>query len=127
MAVISGHGGSMTLIDGYTTNVNSWTIDYTGEALESTAFDSVGVREFVPGLTGWSGSYECFLDTLQAVVAPGLNAKAALFTASTGVTFGGDVLITSVAPSTSVDAPNAVTISFQGTGVLEITASTTTT
>ncbi len=79
MGAFSGHSGNVTFGSGYTVNVYSWSIDYTAEALESTDFASSGARTFIPGLTGWSGSYECRLDSATPIVAPGAAAASATY------------------------------------------------
>ena len=129
MGAFSGHGGNVTFGSGYTVNVYSWSIDYTAEALESTDFASSGARTFIPGLTGWSGSYECRLDSATPIVAPGAAAASATFQARTGLTYNGNIIITGVSPANAVDGLSGVTFSFQGTAGLSITApgSTTTT
>ena len=118
MAAISGSGGSVTFATGYVTNVKSFTLDIAGEALDSTDFASVGVREFVPGLTGWSGSYTCNLDDTTAVTGPGASPAAAVFTASAARTYSGTIIVTSVSPSVAADALNEVVVSFQGSAAL---------
>ncbi len=56
---MSGKDGSVNFSEssGY---VKSWTLTYAGDALETSNFDDAsGGRTYIPGLTGWSGSYDC--------------------------------------------------------------------
>ena len=122
MAAFAGTGGTVTFASGHTVNVFSWSIDYTAEALESTDFASGGNREFIPGLKGWSGSYECRLDSADTVDAPGAAPAGAVFTGEgAATTYSGDIMITSVSLSVAVDGLASVTFSFQGSGTLAIT------
>lgn len=122
MAEISGVDGSVTFSNGQTT-VNSWTLSYVGDALETTNFDdSSGGRTYIPGLHGWSGSYDAFYSTGNTAI-PGstgtINLK--ISTGTVGAWSGG-VIITGMDVTTPRDGLVTQSYTFQGTGVL--TAST---
>jgi hypothetical protein len=127
MGAIAGKEGNVTFSSGYTTGVFSWSIDYNAEALEETDFADLGYRTYIPGLKGWSGSFECRLDNSSKIAHPGKPGASATFQATTGVTYYGNILVTGLALSTPVDGIAAVTVSFQGSGPLGITGVTTTT
>ena len=120
MARVNGTTGNVTFGTGYTTNVKAWRLNFRGAALDSSAFDTGAAKAFIPGQTEWAGSYDCFLDGTAVTVAPGAAAAAATFTASTGRTYAGSIIVTSVSPVVVIDGINQVTIDFQGTGALTI-------
>jgi len=119
MAEVSGKGGGVTTTGGDTT-VSSWTLSYAGDALETTNFDnSSGGRSYIPGLKGWSGSYDCFFSTGNVLV-PGTTGTVVL-TISTGTgayAWTGGIVITGMDVSTPIDGIVTQSYSFQGTGAL---------
>ncbi|MBA7552994.1 hypothetical protein ES705_45575 [subsurface metagenome] len=125
MAEIHGKGGSVTSSGGNTT-VNSWTLSYVGDAVECTNFDSTGGREYIAGLTGWSGSYDCFFSTGNTLT-PG-NSKSIRLTVSTGTTggtigkyaFTGTAIITGMDITAPVDGIVTQGYTFQGTNALSV-------
>lgn len=111
--------GKMGDIDstGAETYVKNWAISLVGDALETTNFDvAASGRAFIPGLTSWSGSYECNYSTGNAAV-PGetLTIICRSSTASGGV-FKGDIIITGMDVTTPVDGIVTQSYTFQGTG-----------
>jgi hypothetical protein len=127
MGAISGKAGNVTFASGYKTGVFSWSIDYNAEALEVTTFADNGYRTYIPGLRGWSGSYECRLDDSVKIAHPGKPAATATFLAYTGIQYSGSIIITGVSLSVAVDGVASATFSFQGSGYLAIAGVTTTT
>lgn len=118
MAEISGKGGGVTTTGGDTT-VSNWTLSYVGDALETTNFDSTDGRTYIPGLTGWSGSYDCFFSTGNVSV-PGTTGTIIL-TISTGTgayAWTGGIVITGMDVTTPIDGVITQSYSFQGTGAL---------
>ena len=118
MAELSGKNGDVTMSCG-DTSVHNWTLSYVGDALETTDFDdSSGGRSYIPGLTGWSGSYDCFYDTANTAI-PGTTGDIVL-KMSTGATVGwkGGIVITGVDYGTAIDGIVTQTYTFQGTGAL---------
>jgi len=125
MAHTAGKGGNVN-ISGDITGVRSWTLDYTVDMLDTTDFidgaATNAARTFLPGLSGWSGSFE--------VVKGG--APSALGTSSTPVTlkleedgtyfWQGSAFLTGIHATTSADGLVMYTYDFQGTG--ELTEST---
>lgn len=122
MARLSGKSGSAS-IGGAISNVSNWEIDYQGDAIDVTGMDSSGAREFIGGLTQWSGTVECHLDSAQALPTPSGAAVAVSLvdSADTGYnTYSGNVIVTGIRPRTAVDGNVQCTITFQGTGALSI-------
>ncbi len=110
-----GLAGTGTLSAG----MRSWTLNYVGEALETTDFADSCRRTFIAGLTSWSGSFDLNWDAANAVI-PGQSGTITL-TANTGDTYVGACVITGQDTTVAVDALNTQTISFQGSGALTIT------
>jgi len=125
MAEVSGHTGNVALAASsggkgtLSAGQRSWTLNYVGEALETTDFGSSGLREFIAGLTGWSGTFDLNWDAANKVV-PG-NLQTITLTAASGDTYVGLCLVTGQDTTVAVDALNTQTITFQGTGALTIT------
>lgn len=122
MAVISGKDGSVSSTGGDTT-IKSWTLSYVGDALETTNFDdSSGGRTYIPGLTGWSGSYEGFYSTGNTL-APGTTGYILLRTSTgEGGVWSGGMFITGMDVGTPRDGLITQAYTFQGTGLLSNTS-----
>jgi len=99
--------------------MKSWTIDYTNDALDSTDFADVGVKAYIAGLSGWSGSFEGYKDG-----APGLTPGTSYIlhlreSASTNTQlYTGTAIITGLHGSASIDGVVTQSYDFQGTGAL---------
>jgi len=121
MTHIAGKSGFVSF-DGGTevTGIRSWSIDYTVDALETTDFADDGVKTFVAGGSGWSGTCE----------GPKSGKPLAIIGSIYSADFGesdtsyqhwtGDVLITGLHPSVSFDGVVTYSWDFQGTGALAI-------
>jgi len=123
MAHIAGKGGAVytgTAGDGDETEIGdcrSWSIDYTTDALETTDFEDAGVRAFVAGCSGWSGSFEQVKD--GAPTTTGSIIKLQLKESDTSnQLWEGDALLTGIHSSVSFDGIVTYTYDFQGTGAL---------
>lgn len=120
MAEISGEGGGVTFTSGHT-SVHSWTVSYAGDALEITDFADSGLRTYIPGLTGWSGSYDCHFDAANKGVVAGSTGDITL-TVSTGAatkfSWSGGIIITGMDVTAPVDGVISQSYTFQGTGAL---------
>lgn len=118
MAEVSGTDGEVILLNAATT-IKSWTLSYIGDALEVTNFDTTGAsRAYIPGLTGWSGSFEGFFSGSNIAV-PGSTGTLTLKTVggSTGL-WHGSMIITGMDISTPRDGVITQSYTFQGTGAL---------
>jgi len=102
--------------------MKSWTVDYTQDALDTTDFADAGIKTFIAGLSGWSGSFEGFKD--GAPVALGLQTLLELReSTATSQYWTGAALITGMHASAAADGLVSLSYDFQGTGAL--TPSTT--
>lgn len=123
MARLSGKGGSAS-IGGEVLGVTSWEIDYKGDAMDVTGMDSAGAKAFLAGLTEWAGSCDGFLESGATLPLPAAAVNPTISfvdSADAGAnTYTGDVIVTGVKYSTSVDGAAKYAITFQGTGALDI-------
>lgn len=119
MARLAGYGGNVKYGAGPTTvaAVKNWSLDHVVDTYESTGMDSSGHKAYVPGLDGWSGSFECFKD--GAPIARGTEVALELEESSTaGQEWIGQGIITAIHAATSVDGLVGYVYDFQGTGAL---------
>jgi len=112
-------GQATTLSTGATVSgMSSWTIKTAQGAAEVTNFSDAGVKRYIPGEYGWSGSFSG-----NKTGAP-INILAGLFTAifqesaTSTQQWSGQILVTDI--STKVDAKGVVQYgySFTGSGAL---------
>lgn len=99
--------------------VKSWSLDYAVDAIEVTDFDDAGVRSYIPGCSGWSGSFEGNKD--DAPLSIGSEVRLALGeTITSGQCWLGLAIITAVHPSSAFDAVVTYAYDFQGSEALEV-------
>ena len=104
----------------------TWSIEESGEAIETTAMSTNRYKTFIPGNHGWSGSAEANWvddDTAQEAIETALIGGDSTFYGkfyalgtSSGDYWSGKIVITSVSVSGSIDAPISFSFSFQGAG-----------
>ena len=111
-----GYGGSV-YIGSDIAGIKSWKVDYTFEVVETTGFDSGGAKVYLPGLKGWSGSFEGYKDgaplTIGTQIALELKESATQ-------KYNGQAIVTGLHPSVSVDGLAVVSYDFQGTAGLTV-------
>jgi predicted secreted protein len=123
MAVVSGVGGSVTG-GTYVTAVRSWSISFTGDALETTDMDPTnGYRTRIGGLKSISGSYSCYLDSdaMDNVDADIGNTVTLLLKLTGTAQISVAVVITDSSITASTDSAIEVEFSFEGSGAATIT------
>ena len=99
--------------------MKSWTLDYTADTLETTDFGSAGVKEYIIGGSGWSGSFEGMKDGVPLSI--GSEVYLTLGESSTASqNWIGKVIITGAHPNTSADGIVTYSYDYQGTGALEM-------
>ena len=122
MARFSGKAGSITNA-GTNIAITSWEIDAKGDAIDVTGMDDAGIKEFLAGLTEWSGSFEGFATGDVATSAAGTALTAPVFKSSATagapkLTGTGGGIITGCKVSSAVDGAVKVSVTFQGSGAL---------
>lgn len=121
MAHIAGLAGGVLTTTVATTatiiGIKSWSLDYVLDALETTDFGDSGHRSYIPGLDGWSGTFEGYKDGAPhalGVVAL-LHLRESTFTTQK---WTGSAIITGCHPTVDVDGVVSYAYDFQGTGEL---------
>ena len=102
--------------------MKSWNVDYTSDALETTDFADSGLRTYIAGLSGWSGSFEGYKDG-AAGLAPGTSYVLRLQASASTTTqmYTGTAFITGLHEAASVDGVVSLAYDFQGSGTLTYT------
>jgi predicted secreted protein len=114
--------GSFTAV----AEVRSWTVEHTKDVIEDTVMGDAA-RTYKNGLHSWTGSMEMLYDTTQdgdlTIMNPGDDSTLYVEfypVATSGEKYSGEVLVTSVSRNASYDDMITATVSFQGTGPLQI-------
>jgi len=103
-----------------TLGVKSWTLDYVVDTLDSTDFDDAGIRAYIVGCSGWTGSFEGFKETTPVGLA-GAAITIKLYESQTANQFWtGSAFITGIHVNTSHDGIVTYAYDFQGTGGLTV-------
>jgi hypothetical protein len=102
------------------TGMKSWSVDYTIDALETTDFADVGVKSYIAGLSGWSGSFEGYKDGAPGLVVGTSYVLHLNESATTTQRYTGTALITGLHGAASNDGIVTVGFDFQGTGTLTV-------
>ena len=118
MARLTGTAGQVDAAS-EVTGVKSWTIDYVFDTPEGTGFDSSGRREYVIGLSGWSGSFEGVKDGVPLTIGSSLSI-ALKESQTASQKFTGTAIVTGLHVTTAVDGIVTYSYDFQGTGALVI-------
>lgn len=123
---VAGKGGLVKIGANTVAEISNWSLDLGADDIDITSFDSAGKKEFLAGLTEWSGSFEGNYksdDTngQKAIIAAWAAGSSVELTlqVSAGVTFVGDAY---VKPSIEVPVDDKASFScdFQGTGALTL-------
>ena len=110
---------AISIVDG----IKSWTLDYTVDTIDTTDFSdgqaTNSPRSFLPGLSGWSGTFEGYKDGVPTALSFSSSVKLVLAESTTaGQAWIGDAFITGIHPNVSVDGLVTYTYDFAGTGEL---------
>jgi len=119
MAHLAGKSGDVTTAGSSVGAVRSWSLDYTFDALETTDMDDDGVRAYIPGCSGWSGSFEVVKDGAPESIGSEV-ALELLESDTAGQKWTGQAILTAVRVSTSFDGIVTYAYDFQGTGSLTV-------
>jgi len=106
--------------------VRSWTVEHTKDVIEDTVMGDAA-RTYKSGLHQFTGSMEVVYDDGHTGASDAFNPSVDtdlfiefLPNTSSGEKFTGKVIVTSVSRTASYDDLVTATVSFQGTGVLDI-------
>ncbi len=109
---LSGHTGSISGSGG--TEIKKWNVAVKTIALEATSMASQGWQEFIEGLQGATGSFDC----IGTKPTRGVAVALSLTTASGGATISGKALIHDVQVTSDVSAVVGWTAQFTFTGAV---------
>jgi predicted secreted protein len=115
MAHVAGKAGYVDT-GSAVSGIKSWTLDYTSDALETTDFADAGVKSYIIGGSGWSGSFEGYKDGAPQGLA-GASVTLSLYEDNTYL-WTGTAFITGVHATTSHDGIVSYSYDFRGTGAL---------
>ena len=124
MAHLAGKGGNLTIEEGAAqAGIRSWTLDYTMDTLDTTDFADGGgansPRTFLPGLSGWSGTFEGVKDGAPyALTFAATTVTMELEEVDGGAKWAGECFITGIHVNVPVDGVVTYNYDFQGTGEL---------
>ena len=121
MAEVAGKGGSITCT-GLTAGVKTWALDLVGDALECTDYADAGVRRYIVGCKGWSGSCEANWDAANTIDV-GDEITSLIFTIVSGTTLytGDKAIVTGISISSTYDGIVTANVTFQGSEDLVLT------
>jgi len=122
MAVVNGSGGSVSFGAGsqYDSNVHSFTLSYSEDMLETTAYTATAKTFIGSGVTEWSGTYEAYLDGTAVLAGPGIAAATLTLTGASGRTYAGSAMVSNINLNHTINGLPAVSATFRGTGALTI-------
>jgi hypothetical protein len=126
MANHAGSEGTVKIGSNVVAEVKSFSIEESADTIEDTTLGDTA-RTFKSGLTGWSGSVECFWDetdtngqgalTIGAEVTLNVYPEGAV---STDKYFTGSGIVTGISRQASLDGMVEASFSFQGNGALTL-------
>ncbi|MBA7602018.1 hypothetical protein ES703_09103 [subsurface metagenome] len=120
MTQISGKAGEVLVAAATVAGIKSWTLDYVSDALESTDFGDSGHRAYIPGIDGWSGSFEGFKDSAPKGIGSEIALILREYKTETGARYTGQAILTGSHPTVDVDGVVGIAYDFQGTGGLSV-------
>lgn len=135
MAASSGNGGVLqTSADDSTYNaiasLQSWTLEQAADAIETSSMGTSLTKSFIPGQTSFSGSAEALwndddtsMEEIQTALSGGdttFYVKLYPVGTSAGDYYSGQIIITGVSITASLNSPIGFSFSFQGTGTLTL-------
>ncbi len=122
MAHIHGKGGDLAIDAGAsTTGARNWTIDFTGDPVETTDYADLGTKTFIAGQTGWTATFEVVKD---GAPPHAMNASVTFdfeeIADDANAVWTGTCIINSIGVSVPIDGVVVYTYGAQGTGTLTV-------
>ena len=101
------------------TGMKSWTLDYTVGVVDTTDFASAGVRDVLPAVSQWAGSFEGYKDGVPLAI--GSEYYLVLGESNTDYQgWTGKAVVTGAHPVTSFDGTVNYSYDFEGTDALAV-------
>lgn len=129
MAAISGRNGAVKYKTKTLVSIDHWDCSIQGDMLDVTSFSTAGVqwRSFVPGLSGWTGSFSGHYNisdtsgqkVAQAAALAATTGTLILYLSDTGgENLSGSIYFTNESVNVDIADTEKVVFSFQGNGAL---------
>ena len=118
MAEVHGKGGDVD-ISGSVVGAKTWTLSFDGDVVETTDFSDLGIKTFIAGGTGWTGTFTANKGGAPPVtLAASVSIKLEEVAGDATKDWTGTAIITNISTTTDVADIVVYNITFQGTGVL---------
>ena len=119
MAHVAGRTGQVDS-PAEVTGIRNWTLDYTVDTVETTDFESVGVADYLPTISRWSGTFEGLKDGVpETLGTAAASVTLKLWESQVGSEFWtGECFITGITSNTAFDGAVTYAYTFQGTAAL---------
>lgn len=122
MAILKGKDGTVSIGGSSVGDVSSWSVSVETDTLETTAMGTGGWKTFAGSLQSWSGSVELYVDDTASVggYTTGVDAAVVLTDGTSGNTYTGTAIVTSVSVDVGVADLVTMTLDLTGDGALVI-------
>lgn len=130
MAALQGRHGLVKWKTKQIYRMSNWSLNVPVDMLDVTAFSTDGAqwRTFLPGLSGWSGTCDGFLDVISdtsgqraiqtAILTPSTGTIILLTDETNGNGYTGAVYFNNLSVNVAVEDSQKISLAFQGTGAL---------
>lgn len=119
---VNGFGGSVQFA-AYTLDVESWSLNVNGEAVDTTNTGDAGWESNILGAKSFEGSCKTYWDSASvptgiAGLLAGSRGTATFNVGSTGKSYVGSIQLTQITVENPVKGAVAFNLNFKGTGAL---------
>ena len=120
MAEVHGKNGDVD-IGGSVIGAKGWTLSYDADVVETTDFSDVGIKTFIAGGSGWTGTFIVNKSGAPPVdVGDSVSLKLEEVAGEATKDWTGTAIITNLSTDTPADGIVVYSIAFQGTGALVV-------
>ncbi len=116
MAATSGKNGNFTF-SGITVLIQNWTVSYSQDDLETTAYSDAGVEKSIGGIKRWTATATGPLDATNTADL-GDEGTATFYVVAAGVNWTGNARINGIEDGVDTQGVNIRNYSFKGNGTL---------
>jgi len=103
--------------------IKSWSVDYVSDALETTDFADAGVKSYIVGGSGWSGTFEGYKEGAEQILTADAASPVTLRLYEDATYYWtGSAIITGVHSSAAHDGVVSVSYDFVGIAGLTVPA-----
>jgi len=123
MAILKGKDGTVSLEGGTASGVvQSWSASIETDTLETTSMGTAGWKTFEGSLQSWSGSVDMYFSDTEVIAGyvDGSSIAVVLTDGTSGNTYTGNAIVTSVSVDVAVADLVTMTLDLTGTGALVI-------